>query len=1014
MSYKNFFRSCITLVILTLSSFVFSQIDESLLFPPLKWRCIGPNRGGRSIAVAGHKDRPFEYYFGATGGGLWKTTDGGSTWHPVTDGQIRSSSVGAVAVAESNPDIVYIGMGESQLRQNVLQGDGVYKSTDGGKIWKHIGLEETQVISRIRIHPSDPDRVYVAALGHPFGSNSERGVFRSLDGGRTWKKILYRGERTGAIDLVLDPSNPNVLYATLWEVYRKPWILWSGGEGSGIFKSTDGGETWSELTRNQGFPKGIFGKITVTVSGADSKRVYANVEAGKGGLYRSDDGGATWALINNQRDLWQRAFYFLRIQADPVDRDTIYVLNFRLLKSTDGGRTFVRIPDTHSDHHDLWIDPNNPSRMINANDGGGVVSVNGGKSWTHMRYPTAQIYRLATTKDFPYHVCGAQQDNSTVCMPSDRGHLQNPRGPSGEWMYAVGGGESGYIAPHPANTDIFYAGATNTLTRYDRKTGLSRDIQPSPRIVMGEPAKDMPERWNWTYPIVISSIDPSVLYVGSQHLWRTMDEGKTWTKISPDLTRADPKTLGDSGGPIVKDQDGPEIYATLYTIAPSYHDVNTIWTGSDDGLVYLTRDGGKNWKNVTPPDMPKHSRIGLIEASPHNPSSAYVAARRYEMDDRAPYLWETQNYGESWAKIVNGFQKDDFVYVAREDPKRKGLLYAGTEHGVYMSINDGGYWQSLSLNLPDVPVTGLVVEERDLVIATHGRSFWVLDDIETLRQLDSNIQDAEFHLFKPADVIRRSVPAVVDYYVKKPGRKVLVEILDAEGQQVRTLYEGTIESEGMFRHSWNLRYPGAVVFPGIILEGGNPTRGPWAPPGLYQTRLVVDSKEQKRWFNVKKDPGLTDVTNADLKAQFDLALKIRNRESAANEGVILIRNLKAQVEDRLSKTNDRNLQKIAKKFVERISTVEKELYQVKNQSPKDKIAFPIKLNDRLTGLRSHLERGDALPTKAYYQVFEELSAELTIQLQALERILKENLPSLNKELERLRLERVVSNKKGGE
>ena len=1011
MSYPNFFRNCITLVVLTLSSFTFSQAVESLLFPPLKWRCIGPKRGGRSIAVAGHKDRPFEYYFGATGGGLWKTTDGGTTWYSVTDGQIRSSSVGAVAVAESNPDLVYLGMGEAQLRQNVLQGDGVYKSTDGGQTWKHTGLEETQVISRIRIHPSDPNKVYVAALGHPFGPNPERGVFRTLDGGRTWKKILYRDERTGAIDLVLDPSHPDVLYATLWEVYRKPWILWSGGEGSGIFKSTDGGDTWKELTRNKSFPKGILGKITVTVSGADSKRVYANIEAEKGGLYRSDDGGDTWTLINNHRDLWQRAFYFLRIQADPLVRDTIYVLNFRLLKSTDGGRTFVRIPDTHADHHDLWIDPNNPSRMINANDGGGVVSVNGGKTWTHMRYPTAQIYRLATTKDFPYYACGAQQDNSTVCVPSDRGHLRNPRGPSGEWMYAVGGGESGYIAPHPTDMDIFYAGATNTLTRYDRKTGLSRDIQPYPRIVMGEPARDMPERWNWTYPIVISPIDPSVLYIGSQHLWRTKDEGKTWTKISPDLTRADPKTMGDSGGPIVKDQDGPEIYATIYTIAPSHHDVNTTWTGSDDGLVYLTGDGGKSWKDVTPLDMPKHSRIGLIEASPHDPGTAYIAARRYEMDDRAPYLWKTQNYGESWTKIANGFQEDDFVYVVREDPKRKGLLYAGTEHGVYISINDGGYWQSLSLNLPDVPVTGLVVEDRDLVIATHGRSFWVLDDIETLRQVDSNIQDAEFHLFKPADAIRRSIPAVVDYYVKKPGRKVVVQILNAEGQHVCTLFEETIRSEGVHRNSWDLRYPGAVVFPGIILEGGNPKRGPWAPPGRYQTRLVVDGKEQKRWFNVKKDPRLTDVTDADLKAQFDLALKIKDKESAANEGVILIRNLKAQVEDRLSKTGDRKLRKTAKKFIERISKVEKELYQVKNQSPKDKIAFPIKLNDRLTGLRSHLERGDGPPTKGYYRVFEELSAELTIQLQALERILRENLPRLNKELERLGLDRIVTNVK---
>jgi photosystem II stability/assembly factor-like uncharacterized protein len=804
----------------------------------------------------------------------------------------------------------------------------------------------------------------------------------------------------------MDAKDPDVLYATLWEVYRRPWMLWSGGRGSGIFKTTDGGETWDELTRRPGLPDGVLGKIAITVSRADSMRVYANIEARKGGLYRSDDGGETWSLINNQRDLWQRAFYFLRIEADPVDRDTLFVLNFELLKTTDGGRSFVRVPDTHSDHHDLWIDPKNPSRMINGNDGGAVVSVNGGQTWTHMRYPTAQIYRLATTHEFVYHACGAQQDNSTVCVSSDGGHLRDPRAPSGEWMYAVGGGESGYVAPHPTNPDIFYGGATNTLTRYDRRTGFLTDIQPFPRIVMGESASSMPERWNWTYPIVISTVDPSHLYVGSQHLWRTTDEGKTWEKLSPDLTRADPETMGDSGGPIVKDQDGPEIYATIYTIAPSPHDVSTIWTGSDDGLVYLTRDGGRNWQNVTPPDMPEPSRVGWIESSPHNPGTAYVAARRYEMDDRAPYLWKTTDYGKSWVKIVDGMRDDDFAYVVREDPKRPGLLYASTEHGVYLSVDNGVRWQSLSLNLPDVPVTGLDVKEFDLVIATHGRSFWVLDDIETLRQLDPAILDAEFHLFEPTKAVRRTVPAVVDYYLKEPNRDVSVEILDGAGRQVRTLSKGTVERKGMHRQSWNLRYPGATVFPNIILEGGNPARGPWAPPGRYQVRLVVDGKAQKRWFDVERDPRLTDITDADLTAQFELALGIRDAESAANESVILIRNLRSQVEDRLDRTDDAELQKVARSFVEGISTVEKALYQVKNQSPKDKIAFPIALNDRLTGLRSHLERGDGPPTEAYLQVFEQLSEELETHLSLLDEVLAKDLQKMNERLAELGLEAV--------
>ena len=605
--------------------------DYVSLLPPMEWRSIGPDRGGRSIAVAGHAERPFEYYFGATGGGLFKTTDGGSTWASVTDGQVGSASVGAVAMAPSDPDVVYIGMGEVQLRANVLQGDGVYRSDDAGKSWRHLGLADTHAIGRIRVHPTDPERVYVAALGHPFGPNPERGVFRTTDGGDTWEKVLFRDERTGAVDLVMDPVDPDVLYATLWQVYRKPWRLWSGGEGSGIFKSTDGGDTWSELTRNPGLPAGLLGKITVTVSGADPDRVWANVEAERGGLYRSDDGGRSWELVNGHRDIWQRAFYFQHLEADPVDRNTLYILNFRLMRSTDGGRTLESVPETHADHHDLWIDPTNPLRMINGNDGGGVVTVNGGRTWTSMRYPTAQIYRLATTADFPYHVCGA--------------------------------------------------GATNTLTRYDRATGLATDIQPWPRIVMGEPARDMPERWNWTYPIAVAPVAPHALYVGSQHLWRSVDEGESWARISPDLTRADPEMLGDSGGPIVKDQDGPEIYGTLYSIGLSPHEPGTIWTGSDDGLVHVSRDAGGSWRDVTPPDMPPHTRVMTVEVSPHTPASAHVAAIRYEMDDRSPYAWKTDDYGATWTRLSDGLPDGAFVRVVREDPKRAGLLYAGTEHG---------------------------------------------------------------------------------------------------------------------------------------------------------------------------------------------------------------------------------------------------------------------------------------------------------------------------------------------
>ncbi|MBT4914776.1 MAG: glycosyl hydrolase [Gemmatimonadales bacterium] len=990
-----------------------SAPGQAALMPPLEWRSIGPDRGGRSIAVAGHSDRPFEYYFGATGGGLFKTTDGGTSWSPVTDGQIRSGSVGAVTVAESNPDVVYIGMGEVQLRANVLQGDGVYRSDDGGRNWRHVGLENTQAIGRIRVHPTDPERAFVAALGHPFGPSADRGVFRTTDGGRTWDKVLFRNDRTGAVDLVMDPHDPDVLYATLWEVHRKPWQLWSGGEGSGIFKTTDGGDTWSELTDNPGFPArsvgspaGVLGKIAITVSGADSQRIWANVEAEAGGLYMSDDGGSSWTLVNAHRDIWQRAFYFQRIQADPVDRNTIYILNFRLMKSTDAGRTLESVRETHADHHDIWIDPGNPLRMINGNDGGGVVSVNGGRTWTGMKYPTAQIYRLATTTDFPYHACGAQQDNSTVCVSSEEGHLQNPRGVSTEWMYSVGGGESGYVAPRPTDPSVFYAGATNALTRYDRNTGLVRDIQPHPRIVMGEPARDMPERWNWTYPIAVSLAEPAALYVGSQHLWKSTDEGESWLRISPDLTRAEPETMGDSGGPVVKDQDGPEIYATLYALAPSPHDQATIWTGSDDGLVHITRDSGESWSDVTPPDMPAHTRVMSIDVSPHDGSTAYVAGIRYEMDDRSPYAWRTNDYGTSWTKIVDGIAPGDFVRVLREDPNRKGLLYAGTEHGVYVSFDDGAHWADLSYDMPDTPITGLTVQQRDLVISTHGRSFWVLDDIETLRQIDTGLETADTHLFNPADAIRRSVPAVIDYYVTDSDQQVRLDVFDAEGELVRTLFEGR-RGEGTHRETWNLRHRGAVTFDGIVLEGGNPARGPWSPPGRYQARLTVGDDVHVASFGVHRDPRLTGVTDADLVGQFRLASRIRDAESQANGSILLIRDLKGQIQASVARSEDQQLKASAERFVDDIGRVEAQLYQVRNQSPKDKIAFPIRLNDRLTGLRSRLERGDAAPTAAYRDVFEELAAELDGHMRVLHDLISEDLTRLNDEFTRAGLPKMV-------
>ncbi|MBE3072660.1 MAG: glycosyl hydrolase [Acidobacteria bacterium] len=971
---------------------------DQAYFQSLTWRNIGPNRGGRSLTATGSPTRPLEYYFGATGGGLWKTTDGGLTWAPVTDGQIRSSSVGAVAVAESNPDIVYMGMGEGQLRGNVMQGDGVYKSIDAGRTWTHVGLSDTQAIGRVRIHPANPEIVYVAALGHPYGPNDERGVFRTTDGGRTWKRILFRSNRAGAADLCLDPNDPRVLYATIWEVYRTPWKLSSGGEGSGVFKSVDGGDTWTELTRNPGMPKGIFGKSAVAVSRADSRRVWALIEAADGGVFRSDDAGATWTKLTGDRDLWQRAFFFLRIFADPKDRDTVYVLNVLIHKSTDGGKTYRVVQPTHSDQHDLWIDPVNPLRLIIANDNGGTVSVNGGKTWSAHAYPTAQMYHVATTKDFPYQVCGAQQDNDTACVKSEVTVLRRTDEISrpGSWYYVVGGNESGMVAPHPANPNIFYAGGQEAyLTRFDRTTGQTRDIQPYPWFYSGTSAGSVPERWQWTFPIVVSPLEPNAVYAASQHLWRTENEGQTWQRISPDLTRAAPETLGDSGGPITKDQNGPEFYATIFAVAPSRQDPRTIWVGSDDGLVHITRDGGRSWQRITPPNMKEFTRVSLIDASPHQPGTAYVAGKRHQLDDRAPYIWKTHDFGKTWTSIVLGIRAGDFVHAVREDPGRQGLLYAGTEHGVYVSFDDGAHWQSLSLNLPDTQVPDLVVEGRDLVIATHGRSFYVLDNIEILRQLRADVVEAPFHLFTPPDAVRRVYPATFDFFLRAEAKSVSVEILDGTGALVCRVPGRGFGTAGSHRVAWDLHYPGATVFPGMILRSAQPERGPLAPPGRYQVRLIVDGRSQTRDLAILKDPRLKDVTQADLEEQFKLTVQIRDKTSAANEAVIRIRDLRGQVAARVVQGGTDRVKVAAEALGEKLSAIELNLYQVRNQSSKDVLALPVKLNNRLAALMRVAQSAEARPTDQISVVFRKLVEELDVELHALGKVVDTDLSQFN-------------------
>ena len=913
------------------------------------------------------------------------------------------------------------------MRGSITQGDGVYKSIDGGETWRHLGLAETQAISRIRVHPTNPDVVYVAALGHPYGDNEERGVFRSRDGGNTWKKVLYATPGAGAADLVIDRRNPNVLYASIWQVYRKAWKMWGGGPDSGLYTSIDGGDTWTELTENPGMPDGPIGKIGVTVSPANPDRVWAIVEANEGGVFRSDDGGATWERTNDERKLRQRAFYYSRVYADPLDADTVYCLNTGFYKSTDGGETFdIVIRPPHGDNHDLWIDPNDPLRMINGNDGGGNVSLNGGETWTEQDYVTTQLYHVVATSDVPYHVCGAQQDNSTVCVPSEGWGNMQARGPGHGWYYSAGGGESGWISQHPDDPDVFYAGSQGALiTRYDRSSGQIRDIQVYPRFFSGEPASALPDRWQWTFPIMFSPVDSGVMYTSSQFLYKTTNDGQSWEKISPDLTYADPDTLGPTGGLITMDMNGPEIYATIFALAPSSHDLDTIWAGSDDGMVHITRDGGQHWQNITPPGLPKFSRVSIIDESRHDPGTAYVAANRYQVDDREPYVFRTSDYGHTWTPIVNGIESGHFARAVREDPVRRGLLFLGTEHGAYVSFDAGDRWQSLQLNLPDTPIRDLVVKDSDVVLGTHGRGFWILDDIEPFRQLTAEVYEAPLTLFEPGLAIRGVGNAAIQYVLRDDVEQVTVEILDGSGEVIRTI-EGTKEDEekgpdstvrnpppppptvhaGLNRFEWDMRYPGATTFEGLIIWSGRPQRGPKAPPGRYRFRVTTATEAAETEIEIARDPRLEGVTDADLQEQFDLASRIRDKTSAANEAVIAIRNVRSQLEEGLEASSNDGLRDVADAFMTKLGAIEEALYQVRNQSGQDPLNFPIKLNNRLASLRRSVENGDARPTDAAYEVFSELSGELDGHLARLEGVMGNDLEALNEQLRRAGVEGV--------
>lgn len=996
-------------------------------FGALKWRNIGPNRGGRSISAVGSVARPNEYYFAAVGGGLWKTKDGGTTWSPVTDGKIPTGSVGGVAVCEANPDIVYLTTGETQLRGNVLAGNGVYKSSDAGESWSFIGLADVQNFSRVRIHPKNCDTVLVGGFGHYGAENEARGVYKTVDGGKSWKKTLYRDPRSGAVDISIDPNNPDIVFAALWEAWRKPWGMSSGGPGSGLFRSSDGGETWTEITRAPGLPQqGLIGKIGVSVSPADGKRVYAIVEHQQGGVFVSDDGGQNWTRTNESRDLRQRAFYYSRIVADPKLRDRVYVLNVQFFRSDDGGKTFpkkIKVP--HGDNHDLWIAADNNQRMIEANDGGANVSVNGGESWTDQDFPTAQIYRLGLTSHRPPFACGGQQDNSTICVAVRDWQHKDALGGYG---FAVGGGESGYVANDPRNPDIFYAGSYGgTLDRFDYATGQSRAINVWPDNPMGYSAGDLRERFQWTYPIVFDPQDPRTLYITSQHVWRTTNEGQSWERISPDLTRADPATLGPSGGPITRDQTGVETYATVFALAPSRLERDVIWAASDDGVVHVTRDDGKSWTNITPKKLPDFVKFTTIEESPHRAGTAYLTGHRNLLDDPAPYVFRTRDYGKSWTRIATGLPADEIVRSIREDTVRPGLLFLGTERGVWVSFDDGAHWEKLQRNLPAVQVSDLGIAGDDLVIATHGRSFWVLDKINVLRQLDTRAE-TKTRLFAPATALQgvdRS--AAIDYFLAGQPKALKLEIFDAENRLVRSLdglppgakpkgesKDDGDEDEGeggkapppptmkagLNRFDWDMRHAGFTDFPGMILWTSRNRGGPRALPGRYRVVLTVDGDRFEQPLDIGLDPRLTSIRPEDVGQRFALAMAVRDRVSQANEAVLLIRGVTAQARDRAGKTQDASLKAQLESLTSRLGAIEGRIYQVRNESRQDPLNFPIMLNDKLAGLLGVIESAEAAPTDQTRAAFAELSGQLDRELGAMNTLLDGDLAQVNANLSR--------------
>lgn len=1012
---------------------------QEKLYDGMEWRLVGPFRGGRAGTVTGVNNNPDLYYMGTAGGGVWKTVDAGNSWECISDGYF-GGSIGTVAVAESDPNIIYVGEGEQTLRGNVSSGHGLWKSLDAGETWKFIGLEGSEHIARIRIHPKNPDVLYVAAIGNLWKPNETRGVYRSVDGGDSWEKILFVSDKAGAGDLIMDPNNPRILYAATWEMKRNGYRMDSGGPDSKIFKSTDGGDNWTDISTHSGLPDFPWGIVGITISPLDSNRVWALIEAENGGLFRSDDAGKTWEKINENRALRQRAWYYTRIYADTQNVDKLYVMNVSYGVSTDGGKTFTLKNAPHGDHHDLWIDPNNNNRMAIADDGGAQISNDGGNNWTtYYNQPTAQFYRVVTDSVFPYRIYGAQQDNSAIRIA----HRSSGSAITERDWEPTAGGESAHLAPDPKNNEIVYGGTyKGYMNRKDHTTGQTRSTNVWPDNPAGSGAEVMKYRFNWNYPVMFSMHDSNKLYAGSNFLHATTNGGQSWKTISPDLTRGLPETIMSSGGPITQDNTGAEFYSNIFAIAESPLEEGVIWTGSDDGLIHVTRDNGVNWENVTPPASisPKLNMINCIDASPFKKGTAYVAATSYKFGDYTPYLYKTVDYGKTWTLITNGIKEDYYTRAIRSDKVREGLLYAGTEWGMYISFDDGKSWSPFQLNLPITSIRDLHVRDNDLIAATHGRSFWMIDDLTPLHQLSAEVANSDFYLYKP-DVSYRMHQSggweepdtrlvgenhpngtIINYYLQnlKETDSVQLDIMEMDGTIIQSFSNTTKENKldptaiqpmevkvGGNRLIWDMRYPGFKTFKGMVFYS-SPNVGPKAVPGTYKARLSFNGDGKEQEFTIVKDPRLPTAQN-DYQEQFDFLIQVRDQVSRANEAITNIRTVKRDLDYLKEKTiGNEDMQALISEFETKLSVIENNIHMTKNQSRQDPLNYGIRINNRLAFLMADSQRGDYPPTDQAKEFFKVATAELDVEVNNLNSLMEEYVATINSEVQENQIKMISS------